>query len=386
MPFSTRSYLRKVPLDLLRQHLDARSIRPSVDLDWSVPRSSLIDQLLLGLGSVETAGFDADVERIMHMSDDVGQAALMSVSEQHRAELDALTGSVARSTWLLLNQRRDFGRAEDVRFTDGSRKSRMWDGFRLPPNLDFVGDQSAIDRFKDELRAVFQSPHVELDIFKRQRKTANGEEIDLIQLTAYREGQVEEQLEFQEGVLGHRSYRPVHEAAMTYEPKTGSLEVIVLQSEDRAAFAQLCCEHLLHHPADEKLPLRQFDLAVLMKPQPFNTAASDRIESVTVDMLRLMPIDTGSERLVLQTVGRDRGNVWSMAERRFGANNPLSEGWLPTQARLVIKFHREPGRGRGRTLPVTITMPHGCDLKERTDRERLIAGRYLEEWGLLRSA
>lgn len=386
MPFSPRSYLRKIALAQLRQHLDVRSIQLPVDLDWGAPRPELTEHLLQAFAFQETATFDADVERIMAMADDVGQAAIMSVGEFHRADLDALPGSVARSAWLLLNHRRDFGRAEDVRFTDGHRKSRMWDGFRLPPYLDLVGDQSAIDRFKDELRAEFRSTHVELDIFRRRRKTAQGDEIDLIQLTVYREGQVEEQLEFQEGILGHRPYRPVHEAAMTYEPKTGSLEVIVRQSEDRATFAQLCGEHLLQHPADVRLPLRQFDLSILMKPQKFDTVASDRIESVTVDMLRLMPLDTQAERIVLQTVGRDRGSVWSMAERHFGANNPLVEGWLPTQARLIIKFHREPGRGRGRTLPVTITMPHGCDLKERTDRERVIADKYLEEWGLLRIA
>jgi hypothetical protein len=34
-------------------------------------------------------------------------------------------------------------------------------------------------------------------------------------------------------------------------------------------------------------------------------------------------------------------------------------------------------------LPITITTPHGCDLKERTDRERLIGDKYLPRWGLV---
>jgi hypothetical protein len=32
---------------------------------------------------------------------------------------------------------------------------------------------------------------------------------------------------------------------------------------------------------------------------------------------------------------------------------------------------------------VTITMPNGCDLKGKTDRERLIGDKYLRRWGLL---
>ena len=41
---------------------------------------------------------------------------------------------------------------------------------------------------------------------------------------------------------------------------------------------------------------------------------------------------------------------------------------------------------RGRTLPLTITMPHGCNLKDQTEREQLIGEKYLREWGILRDA
>jgi hypothetical protein len=35
-------------------------------------------------------------------------------------------------------------------------------------------------------------------------------------------------------------------------------------------------------------------------------------------------------------------------------------------------------------LPVKITMPNRCDLKSRTERERLIGEKYLARWGLLK--
>lgn len=386
--FSPRNYLRSLPLDLLRQHLDSRSVTIGEDLDWSGPRTSLADAMTIALEAQEKGhALLRDAERIAALADDVGQAAIFAVGPQYFAKLDGLSSSLARSAWLFLNHPPEFRRAEDVRFTDANRKSKIWDGFKLPPNLNLVDDDAAIERLRSELKTRFRSRNVEFDIFERRRKTATGEEIDLVQLTVYREGPLEEQLEFEEGVLGRRPHRPVYEAAMTYEPTSGCLEVVVQHAEDRASFGSLCSEHLFAHPVGEKLPLRRFDLSGLMKPHAFPTAPSDRIEAVSVDLLRLMPMDTVSERLVLQKVGRQKkGNIWDMARLRFGENNPLDGGWLATQAKITIKFHREPGMGRGRTLPVTITMLHGCDLRERTERERLIAGKYMEQWGLLRSA
>ena len=33
---------------------------------------------------------------------------------------------------------------------------------------------------------------------------------------------------------------------------------------------------------------------------------------------------------------------------------------------------------------LTITMPHGCNLKEQTEAEQLIGEKYLRRWGILR--
>ena len=41
------------------------------------------------------------------------------------------------------------------------------------------------------------------------------------------------------------------------------------------------------------------------------------------------------------------------------------------------------GSGRGKTLPLTITMPHGCNLKDQTEEERMIGDKYLRRWGIV---
>jgi hypothetical protein len=73
-----------------------------------------------------------------------------------------------------------------------------------------------------------------------------------------------------------------------------------------------------------------------------------------------------------------------MAAHRFEGNNPLSGGWIATQARLIIRFHPKGGGRRGRTLPLTISMPNGCNLKEQTEAEQVIGEKYLRRWGMLR--
>jgi hypothetical protein len=149
-------------------------------------------------------------------------------------------------------------------------------------------------------------------------------------MTVYREGPTEELLEFEEsGTLASHPHRPVHQASLTYEPAKGLLEVVVSGAETRDKFARLCAESLLRHPPGSPLQLRKFDLRRLLKHHAFDSDPSDRIEYVSLDLLRLKPTDTNAERLVLQTVGRSRGTIWSMAERRFGNRNPLVGGWVP---------------------------------------------------------
>ena len=97
-----------------------------------------------------------------------------------------------------------------------------------------------------------------------------------------------------------------------------------------------------------------------------------------------MPVDAPGERVTLECMRQATQSIWQIAHKRFGANNPLLGGWLVTQAKLTIRFHPEPGSRRGRTLPLTITMPHGCDLKDRTERERMIGDKYLRRWGIVR--
>ena len=64
-----------------------------------------------------------------------------------------------------------------------------------------------------------------------------------------------------------------------------------------------------------------------------------------------------------------------------------SAGLVPGEevdhAKIAVKLARRPGGDRRRTLTLTITWPHGCDLKDRTATEQMIGEKYLRRWGIL---
>jgi len=261
----------------------------------------------------------------------------------------------------------------------------MWTGFAGLPELPVRRDPASMDAFKQALRQHFDSPNVEVDVFERTRPSVDGPDYKLLQLTIYTEGPPESYREFRESTLDWNSRKPVREAAVTYEPLTGVTEVVAKGDlHSRGEIARFFTSTLLEAQfADRRLPLRRYDLETLQQKHAFPTDPEDGIESVRLTSLRLMPMDSQAERITLECMSGSGATIWDMAQDRFADANPLDGGWVVTQARITVKF-RPSGSGRqSRTLPVNITMPHGCDLKERTERERLIGDKYLRRWGLL---
>ena len=48
-----------------------------------------------------------------------------------------------------------------------------------------------------------------------------------------------------------------------------------------------------------------------------------------------------------------------------------------------LKFMPDSESSRGKTLHVKIREPNGCDLKSKSQKEKLIGDKYLEKWGLV---
>jgi hypothetical protein len=384
---SITSFIRNTPVASLRAYFNTSGIELPMALDWEGPEPDVVRPLLQAVDEMDDAARGRvvnDADRVGSMSDDAGQVALYSVVAD-RSVLDGLANPHDRALWMFLNQRTQFQHAEEVRFTDERRRGRSWDGFICVADCIVRRDPISIDAFRAALREHFASNNIHVDIFERVRPTFDGEDCDLVQITVYREGLPDDHLAFDDdGELIRRPYRPVFEAAMTYEPSTGVIEVVANDRESRSELVQFVARHLLGVEfSSEKVPMRQYDLSVLGNRFCFPTDLDDGIERVDVRQLRLMPIDHEGPRVTLENTARAGGTIWDMADEEFGATNPLLRGWVITQAKLAIKFYPKGDARRGRSLTLAVTMPHGCNLKDQTEQEQLIGEKYLRRWGIL---
>lgn len=67
----------------------------------------------------------------------------------------------------------------------------------------------------------------------------------------------------------------------------------------------------------------------------------------------------------------------------FPSDDPLRRRPAVTHAKLAIQFLKRTGQRRGRTFPVELAVPHRCNLRDRSEHERLIGEKYLRKWGLI---
>jgi hypothetical protein len=261
----------------------------------------------------------------------------------------------------------------------------MWAGYMTEAGRAVQRDPMTLAAFVSAIKEFSGAAHADVDIFDRVRTTLEGHECDLVQVTIYREGRPDDLLRFDDkGTLVRQAYRPVFEAAVTYEPATGELEVVANDKATRQEIVKVAVQHLLGIEfKDNRLPLRCYDLSVLLKPFDFPVDEEDGIEGVEVRELRLMPIDDNGRRVTLENLARADGTIWTMADDMFEDRSPLSDEFVITRARIAVKLAKRPGEERRRTLTLTITWPHGCDLKDRTATEQMIGEKYLRRWGIL---
>jgi hypothetical protein len=380
---SIAAFIRKTPKELLRSYFASANIELPDGWTWGEPTTTPVVKAIDALDPEHHQRVVNDFGRVAALADDAGQNAIDAIGDGRTSSRE-FPSAHAHALWLYINAREVFRRAEEIRYTDDHRRGRSWDGFRGDAAAELHRDEEALKAFRHAVRQQFGSPNVHVDVFDRRRHRLRGD-IELVQATVYLEGRPDQVLEFADGELDLRDHRPVIEASLTYEPKTGTIEVVAADRLARERFAHLFARKLLGvEVRGDALPVRRFEIKKLLRPFAFPTDATDRITGVRINSMRLMPLDAPSQRVTLECMRGERDTIWDMSAVRFGANDPLRSGWLLTQVKFTIAFHRESGSSSGKKLPVTITMPHSCNLKERTEPERLIGEKYLGEWGLLK--
>jgi hypothetical protein len=316
------AFFRKTPVLRLKEYFTSGGFTSLAPVDWTKPEADVVEPLIKavdGMTDDERQRVVLDAGRVAALADEPGQNALQNVA-LNRAVFDTLEGANNRSLWVFLNENDRFRLAEEVRYNDERRRGRSWNGFEVEKDRTVRRDPVSVGAFTKAIRDRFDTPHVHVDIFDRHRVILADQECDLVQVAVYREGRPEDMLGFDaNSTLSRRIVKPVFEAALTYEADTGVIEVVANTLEDRRDLTAYMARDLLGIDFKEKpIPLREYDLSILLKPFDFPTDVEDGIVDVTVKELRLMEVGQPSERIILESMsGADR-TVWEMAEERIG--------------------------------------------------------------------
>lgn len=150
-----------------------------------------------------------EFERVDQLADEVGEQALpCAFSNPNGATqfFEDIQGAHERALQVLIHDEDAFRRAEEIRFSEYYRNSRLWDGFLVPKGLSVSLDH-------DE---------------------HNGAD-PLTQVTVYVEGLPESVVEFGGNGLGRHVQRPAIEVALTSKRSTCGAQVLRIPAPVRYA-------------------------------------------------------------------------------------------------------------------------------------------------------
>lgn len=381
-------FLKKTPINSLQRYFESVHEELVADIEWDEDEK-LIRKFLLSLADdllgETVAILKSDAERINSLTDELGQNILKhSVTDDELEEYYTLENEHDRVLWLFLNDSIRFRQVEDSWYTDTGRNGRMWDAFIGPKGVSVSDSPEDIVTFKKKIMELFRTAgKIQVDIYERARTDGEDNQIELIQIMVYREDLPSTQLAFDDDTLISMIVRPVKEVALTYEPETGQIEVVVEGTENRKAIPKIFSEILLKTPIDgQKIPLKYYNIQSLLKERTLSVDPEDGIESVNVTMLKVAPPNSYNT-VTIDVATKEERSIYDVSKDYFGDNDPLKSGFTLKQARISIKFMPDAESSRGKTLHVKIREPNGCDLKSKSQKEKLIGDKYLEKWGLV---
>ena len=382
-------FIRNVSPKDLRSHLSQNEITVPANLNWDAPAEEFSKRFLEAVDELpeqKVSQLIADIDRISGMTDEVGQVALMALAEW-RVQLGAIDGAHRRAHWLYVQSRDAFRQAEEVRYADENQNAqRLWDGFVGPRLTEVKNDPQIIDQFKEALSGLLGADRVHVEIFGRVRSRSGEPDREITQITVYSEDIPVDEVVFTTAGVKNQARKPVRETAITYEPSSGTIEVIGRVKTRREQIASLFAEKLLGVDlSGERLPPRRVDLSPLLDPITFAVEPQDGIARVKLTRLVISALDDSlTQWFDVPFVGED--TLHEVLDDEYGTENPLRDQPRPWMARIEVQFEPEQNRKRGKKINVDLCSPKKCNLRGKTEKERLLLNRYLKAWGLLRGS
>jgi hypothetical protein len=382
-------FVRSVSPQDLRRHLSQSDITVPANLNWDAPAEEFSKGFLKAVDELpqqKLIQLFADIDRISEMTDEVGQAALMALAEW-RDRLGAIDSAYQRAHWLYVQSRDAFRQAEEIRYADENQNAqRLWDGFVGPRLLALKNDPQIVEQFKEALRGLLGAGRVHVEIFARVRSRSGEPDREITQITVYSEDVPVDEVVFTAVGVKNQARKPVRETAITYEPGSGTIEVVGRVKALREQVASLFAEKLLGVDlSGERLPPRRVDLSPLHNPITFTVEPQDGIARVKLTRLVISALDASLTQWFEVPFADDK-TLHDVLDDEYGTENPLRNQSRPWMARIEIQFEPEPDRKRGKRINVILCLPTKCNLRGKTEKELLLLNRYLKAWGLLRGA
>jgi hypothetical protein len=376
-------FLRNVPGPQLRDYFEAKGIELPDDIDWdggNQGRYGRLKALTDGLHPEIRAGLTVEIERIIAMGSEAGDAALMSLAtSEQRPILVEIASPHTRALWFFQNDFPRFLHAERSSSFDQARTGQTWDAYGAPIDLDVAREDARLEALAVELSNFFRADgdvRVLVEVF--DRNAPDEDDACLVQVVVLREGTLVSPLVF----LPHR---PVGEIGFTYNPTRGVIEVVAKGRDKHEGLVRSFSRTLLGRELDpERLPIRPYDLSVFMTDRQFSTDPNDQITSVKVRLVTFVAND-GMTSVTIEGKNPNE-SVHAAAERLFRERNPFLGGFSINEVILSVRFQPDRQNPRGKTVSVKLRHPHGCSIGESCAKERLIRRKYLSAWGVAAGA
>lgn len=382
------NFIRHTPRAAMASYINSNAPILAGKFAWPQEQDDHVKPLLQAVDDMDRDEYELlrhNAERINEMTDEEGQTALLSILTD-TSVFNALANAHDRAMWVFNNDNESFRHAEETRYANHNRLGRMWDGFVGPKDKTVSDADLDLEAFRSRLAAeIFgQDTKMKIEAYSREKEDEDGVVTTINQIVVYKEGLPDSYKALEKDEIVVKIRRPMYEIVICYESGTGEIEVIAQSKEQRETVARLFSETLLGTKIDVvRLPLKKYDISALIAPRTFPTDPEDGIESVTVVSLTLKPMD-GEGRITFDYLSKYSGSIYGRVNDWFQQNDPLKGGFFLTQVKIVVKFYPTEGEKRGKSLPVKITMPNRCDLKSRTEKERLIGDKYLARWKLVK--
>ena len=391
MQAKIKKFIRNTPEEDLKPFLDGYDLDLPKDFKWQKDSKKYHSQLFNSIWNVKDEhqpNLFEIIERIHEMIDELGQAAIQSqpliVSNDN---FHNLKSDHARCLWAIQNHPLEFQKAEFCASSDYKRKSREWSSFVAPQGREVHASKENIEEFKQLALEQFNiSKKIKVDLFDRIKIDYNNKEIVVFQLVAYHDGLHKSIQTFEQEEVVTKFISSVNEFSISYEPHSGIIEVISDSKENRGKLAKAFANAFLKSKDDiGEIMIKKYDLSKLRSAYDFmkDVDATDLIDEVKVTMLKLGTA-SGKSSTTLEAPFTSQSTIYEFAAKSFASNNPLQNpAFEIRRAKLSIRFKSTDKKPRGELLHVAITNPNGCDLKDRSEKQKMIGNKYLERWGLM---